>query len=1099
MYQEANRIFDTLLRLEPERRAEALDALCGDDVMLHELVSDLLSRSSGTFAIDLDLTGDILTGISAEPDEPVAPLLPEGLEIIRELGRGGMGAVYEAREVGSGERLAVKVLHAWVPERIRESFAREAQALMELRCPSIPRIQRILSGDGSLVIAMEMIDGVPLLDGIGGLPLGERVALLAEIAEIVQFAHDHGIIHRDLKPSNIMLDRGGRPWVVDFGIAALGSVHLKQTGTLAYVAPEQLQGAPPDVRADVYGLGALGFSLLLDGDVPIDTRGLSMAELLERKHHPIAIPDTVPAPLRVLLDAALRSEPAQRLPSARLLAQGLRRYLSPGALPQVVVAATIEAPLLGRQQEQAVLAGWLAEGVRIGSVVGPGGIGKTRLLRAAQAAAQASGRWAGRWWVELGGATTAEDVVHRVAAALGVLAAAPRSPGALPGWLASVLASRGRALVLLNTAEGCTEALMPLLERWVAASEAVFLVSSRQKLPMVRAAHLELGPLDAAAARTLLVQNAPSPIPPDVCAALVARLEGVPLAIELVAARCAAVAPRDVLAQLQAHIGPAMQASIASSWALLDDEQKRGLVGLALFQAPFSLQDAIAVLGNHTAHLITALREASLLSWRVSARDAVWYRVLDPIRDFCDSQPVAERGFLQARYLSRIVQRAASLRRCLATDAQDLGARIAEDLPELKRAMAQADDVQLAELGMLVRPLHASYSATVGGALLALLRARLGERWMAYPALLAEVITLHGFPTEGATALCEALLGHAAQAGDARLEAVATMRMAWLLRKAQRHQEAEPWFGRAVARAEALGEPALLGIALLDQLDFVRPDDDDGYDRAIALLEGHRLARLKAISNAAQSAFRDLKTERATRLAAAAIEESEALGLPRQSAVLLQILGSHLIEVGRLDEAAETTARSRRICAQIGAVLLDGFNCRSEARIALERGELARVAPLLAEARRHLSAVPEAYRERQITFFEALHAHLSGAPAVAMERYAANWAVQCHPLSVNHLRACAFAAVCCAQQGDRDGMGVWMDRYAEVSPSVPYQMNLSVALRSCAARLAPGRVADFPSYVDPYTPWLSRMMVRLLQLPGSPELLPATEAVSLPG
>lgn len=204
------------------------------------------------------------------------------LEILELLGQGGMGSVYKARQKGLDRLVAVKVLPPEIGQdgAFAERFAREAKALARLSHNHIVSVYDFGQADGLFYIVMEYVDGVNLRQTIqtGKLAPEQALAIVPQICEALQFAHDEGIVHRDIKPENILVDKRGRVKIADFGLAKLlgqdaGDHLLTAThqvmGTLRYMAPEQMQGSREvDHRADIYSLGVI-FYELLTGELPM--------------------------------------------------------------------------------------------------------------------------------------------------------------------------------------------------------------------------------------------------------------------------------------------------------------------------------------------------------------------------------------------------------------------------------------------------------------------------------------------------------------------------------------------------------------------------------------------------------------------------------------------------------------------------------------------------------------------------------------------------------------------------------------------------------------------------------------------------------------
>ncbi|MGC3959422.1 MAG: serine/threonine-protein kinase [Verrucomicrobiota bacterium] len=214
----------------------------------------------------------------------IAPYFPQ-LEIIRCLGRGGMGAVYQARQPGLDRFVALKILSrkrdSGVPDtEFAERFQREARALARLSHPSIVAVYDFGAAGGFHFLLMEFVDGLTLRQLLQTKKLSpeEALSIVPKICEALQFAHEQGIVHRDIKPENILLDKQGRVKIADFGIAkilgdetpARNLTGAKEViGTPHYMAPEQVeQPATVDHRADIYSLGVV-FYEMLTGELPL--------------------------------------------------------------------------------------------------------------------------------------------------------------------------------------------------------------------------------------------------------------------------------------------------------------------------------------------------------------------------------------------------------------------------------------------------------------------------------------------------------------------------------------------------------------------------------------------------------------------------------------------------------------------------------------------------------------------------------------------------------------------------------------------------------------------------------------------------------------
>jgi len=275
-WQTVKRTLMAALERDPGERSAFLASACGEDRALREQVETLLraDRSAEDF-----LESPILGELDSPPPSPVREGdQVGGYRVLHELGRGGMGVVYRAEKLDDeyGVKVALKILSAgWASESIRQRFQTEGHILSRL---THPNIARLLDGgttdDGLPFLAIESVDGLPIDEycRTNGLSLEERLELVLQVCDAIQFAHRHLVVHRDLKPGNILVTSDGVPKLLDFGIAKLLAAEpgadLTRTGlrpmTPEYAAPEQVLGGVISTATDVYGLGALLYKLATD-------------------------------------------------------------------------------------------------------------------------------------------------------------------------------------------------------------------------------------------------------------------------------------------------------------------------------------------------------------------------------------------------------------------------------------------------------------------------------------------------------------------------------------------------------------------------------------------------------------------------------------------------------------------------------------------------------------------------------------------------------------------------------------------------------------------------------------------------------------------
>jgi len=566
-------------------------------------------------------------------------------EIAALIGEGGMGEVYRARDTRLGRDVALKVLPADVAsdaDRLAR-FEREARSVAALNHPNIVTLHSIEDEAGIRFLTMELVEGQGLDAHVtpGGLAIERVLEVGVAIADALAAAHDKGMVHRDLKPANVMLTRDGRVKILDFGLArpaqtgglaasaetvttaAPVSVAGQVLGTVPYMAPEQVRGEAVDARTDLFALGTLLYEITC-GRRPFEgaTLGVISSAILTETPAPVArVRADVPPDLGRIIARCLEKDPGVRFQTARDLASDLRRVgLARSTDATIHKAPPVPAtPLIGREELLDQAAARLREGVRLLTISGYGGTGKTRF--AIELFRRLSSEYpGGAAFVSLASVTVAADVLPTVASELNIPEAHGRS--ALEA-LATVIGDRHALLVLDNLEQvlDAAEDIAALLSR---SPSLQCIATSRAPLKIGVEAEFSLPPLElpsAAAAGpeaigrcpaiALFVQRAQKVKPAfaltganaatvaDICR----RLDGLPLAIELAAARARILEPVALLRRLDQALDlltsgdrdlplrqRTLRATISWSYSLLDDAEQGLLRRLSSFHEGWTLE-----------------------------------------------------------------------------------------------------------------------------------------------------------------------------------------------------------------------------------------------------------------------------------------------------------------------------------------------------------------------------------------------------------------------------------------------------------------------------------------------------------------------------
>ncbi len=697
-WERTKEILEQALQMSPQERQPILTQLCRTDADLRREVDSLIASH--------EEAGSEFLGLAAPEVLRLAPrqTLASGTklgsyEILQRLGAGGMGEVYRAKDSRLDREVAIKTLslEGCSQSDALSRFEQEARSASALNHPNIVTIYELGRENGTRYIAMELVDGETVRSLLASGPISFRklVAIAAQIADGLAKAHETGLIHRDLKPENLMVSHDGTAKVLDFGLAKLlkpnpGSSESSTSitergtvvGTVGYMSPEQATGEELDFRSDQFSFGSVLYEMATGTPAfRKKTHAETMAAILRDEPERLGAKTLqAPAPFIWIVERCLAKDPKQRYASTRDLARDLAAVRDRLAdvparesEPRRNNLPVQRTAFIGRERETADLRQLLSRtGVHLVTLTGPGGIGKTRL--ALQVAGEMADQFpSGVCFVALSAIGERGLIASAIAQAVGVNEAGNTSPQEnlmeYFGGLSQPM------LLVLDNFEHLVSAAPVIAQMLTAGPKLKVVVTSQSPLHIYGEHEFPVPPLAVPDPKSIPPLEVLSRLPAielfveraqavkhqfvltkenaSAVAAICSRLDGLPLAIELAAARIKLLSPSAMLTRLESRLSlltggardlPTRQQTLRNtvewSYGLLNEAEQTLLRRFSVFTGGCTLEAVEAVcdtkgnLGLDVLDGMASLVDKSLVQQLEQVDKETRFIVLSAIREY---------------------------------------------------------------------------------------------------------------------------------------------------------------------------------------------------------------------------------------------------------------------------------------------------------------------------------------------------------------------------------------------------------------------------------------------------------------------------------